>query len=144
MLHCMLILRTRLNRYMFIMALLLILAACSDIQKMEIETVLDARNSAVSAGNINAYSRLLMKSYKDGDQDKFDVVSKMLRLFRQFDAMEMKTFNRTIRILDDSHAQCEQIYHLRVKADNTWREMNQREQILLTRTPAGWQISGGL
>ncbi len=127
-----------------VLALVLTIAACSDVQKMEIKTILDARNSAVSEGDINAYSRLLIESYQDEDQGKSDVVSKMLGLFGQFDAMEMKTFGRTIRILDDNHAQCEQTYYLRVKADNKWREISQREQISLTRTAAGWQISGGL
>ena len=127
-----------------VLALVLTIAACSDVQKMEIKTILDARNSAVSEGDINAYSRLLIESYQDEDQSKSDVVSKMLGLFGQFDAMEMKTFGRTIRILDDNHAQCEQTYYLRVKADNKWREISQREQISLTRTAAGWQISGGL
>lgn len=127
-----------------VLALVLAIAACSDVQEMEIKTVLDARNNAVSEGDINAYSRLLIESYQDKDQGKSDVVSKMLGLFGQFDAMEMKTFGRTIRILDDNHAQCEQTYYLRVKAGNKWREISQREQISLTRTAAGWQISGGL
>ena len=140
----MFILSTRLARFIAVLALVLTITACSDIQKMEIETVLDARNSAVSEGNINAYSRLLIQSYQDQGQGKTVLVSKMLRLFEQFDALEMKTFGRTIRILDSDHAQCEQTYYLRVKADNKWREFNQREQISLTRTTTGWQISGGL
>jgi activator of HSP90 ATPase len=140
------ILSTRLARFMPVpvLALVLTITACSDIQKIEIETVLDARNSAVSESNINAYSKLLIQSYQDQGQRKTDLVSKMLQLFEQFDALEMKTFGRTIRILDNNHAQCEQTYYLRAKADNKWREFNQREQISLTRTSAGWQISGGL
>jgi hypothetical protein len=140
----MFILSTRLARFIPVLALVLTITACSDIQKMEIETVLDARNSAVSESNINAYSRLLIQSYQDQGQRKADVVSKMLQLFEQFDALEMKSFGRTIRILENGHAQCEQTYYLRVKADNKWREFNQREQISLTRTTTGWQISGGL
>ena len=127
-----------------VLALVLTITACSDIQKMEIETVLDARNSAVSESNINAYSSLLIQSYQDRGQSKTEVVSKMLQLFEQFDALEMKTFGRTIRILENGQAQCEQTYYLRAKADNKWREFNQREQISLTKTTTGWQISGGI
>ena len=127
-----------------VLALILTITACSDIQKMEIETVLDARNSAVSESNINAYSSLLIQSYQDRGQGKTEVVSKMLQLFEQFDALEMKTFGRTIRILENGQAQCEQTYYLRAKADNKWREFNQREQISLTKTTTGWQISGGI
>jgi hypothetical protein len=133
-----------LARFIPVLALVLVITACSDIQKMDIEAVLDARNSAVSEGNINAYSRLLLPSYYGEGQNKFDVINKMLELFKQFEAMEMKTFGRTIRILDDNHAQCEQTYFLRLKADNKWRKISQIEQILLTRTEAGWLISGGL
>jgi len=140
----MLILSTSLARFIAILALALTITACSDIQKMEIETVLDARNSAVSESNINAYSSLLIQSYQDQGQSKADLISKMLQLFKQFDALEMTSFGRTIRILESGHAQCEQTYYLRAKADNKWREFNQHEQISLTRTTAGWQISGGL
>ena len=135
-----------LARYTLLSVLVLVLSltACSDVQKMEIEAVLDTRNSAVSAGNINAYSSLLLPSYQDGGHSKSDMISNILGLFKQFEAIEMKTFGRTIRILDNSHAQCEQTYYLRVKADGTWRAISQREQISLTRTASGWQISGGL
>ncbi len=140
----MLILLTSLARSLAVLALVMTITACSDIQRMEVESVLDARNSAVSESNIDAYSSLLIQSYQDQGQTKADLVSKMLRMFKQFDALEMKSFGRTIRILENGHAQCEQTYYLRVKADNTWREFNQREQISLTKTTAGWQISGGL
>lgn len=127
-----------------VLALILTATACSDIQKMEIEAVLDARNSAVSARNIDAYSSLLIQSYQDQGQDKAEAVSKMHQLFEQFDALEMKTFGRTIRILENGQAQCEQTYYLRAKADDKWREFNQREQISLLKTASGWQISGGI
>ena len=144
MYRSMLILPVGISRYLCLFVLFLAITACSDVQKMDIEVVLDARNSAVSTGNINAYSSLLIPSYQNGGQSKSDVVSNMLGLFGQFEAMEMITFGRTIRMLDDSHAQCEQTCHLRAKADNRWRKINQREQILLTKTASGWQISGGL
>ena len=68
----------------------------------------------------------------------------MNRLFAQFEKTEMQSSQRVIRLLDDQHAECEQNYLLRVKADGTWRQLNQRERITLTKTSEGWKISAGL
>jgi len=129
----------------FSLILLLLISACSEYDKVEINALLDARDIAVSTHDIKAYDALLIPDYHDqSGQTEFDVVSKMNRLFAQFESTEMHSSDRTIRLLDATHAECEQSYLLRVKADNTWRQLNQRERILLKKTDAGWKISGGL
>jgi len=67
----------------------LLIAACSGADRASISTVLDARNAAITARDIGAYSNLILPDYKS-------------------------------------------------------REMVQREELSLVRTPAGWKISGGL
>ncbi len=124
--------------------ILLTAIACSDVQKVEINHILDARDQAVSNGDIGAYSKLLLKDYQDHGQTKITVVARTINLFSQFDATRMQSFDRKIILLDDKHAQCEQSYHLKVKSDGKWREITQREQLYFTRSPAGWRISGGL
>jgi len=124
---------------------LLSISGCSEYDKVEIHKVLDARDVAVSRHDINAYDALLLPDYLDtAGQSEFDIVSKMNRLFAQFEATEMTSSQRVIRLLDANHAECEQNYLLRVKADNTWRQLNQRERITLIKTPNGWKISSGL
>ncbi len=120
------------------------LLACSDVQKIEINSILDARDQAVSNSDIAAYSKLLLKDYQDHDQTKISVVARMINLFSQFDTTRMQSFDRKIVLLDDDHAQCEQSYHLKVQRGGVWREITQREQLYLIRTSAGWRISGGL
>jgi len=122
----------------------LIFSACSDMQKVEINNLLDARDSAVSKGDISAYSRLILKDYQDRGQTKITVVARMINLFSQFQSTQMKSFDRHVKLIDDEHAQCEQSYHLKVKMDGDWREITQREQLYLTKSSAGWRISGGL
>lgn len=125
--------------------MLLTVTACSDYDKQEINAILDARDIAVSNHNINTYDDLLLPDYHDHlGQSEFDIVSKMNKLFAQFEEIEMRSSNRVIRLLDNNYAECEQSYLLRVKADGTWRQLNQRERISLTRTNDGWKISGGL
>jgi len=125
--------------------MLLSIAACSDYDKNEINALLDARDTAVSNHNIRDYDDLLIPGYHDhSGQTEFDIVSKMNKLFAQFEKTEMRSNNRVIRLLDTTHAQCEQSYLLRVKADDTWRQLNQRERITLSKTSDGWKISGGL
>ncbi len=68
----------------------------------------------------------------------------MERLFKQFEKIEMTSNNRTIRLLGEQHAECEQSYLLHVQAGGTWRQLNQRERISLSKTASGWKISGGL
>ena len=106
--------------------------------------MLDARDAAISHRDIAAYSSLIDPRYRDRGNTKVDMVARMIHLFDRFDRMEMRSFNRTIRLVDDEHAQCMQSYKLRVHADGKWRAMTSREELELTRTPAGWKISGGL
>jgi len=125
--------------------MLLTVSACSDYDKNEINALLDARDIAVSNHNIKDYDDLLVPGYHDhSGQSEFDIVSKMNKLFAQFEKTEMTSSNRIIRLLDNNYAECEQSYLLRVKADGTWRQLNQRERITLTKTSDGWKISGGL
>jgi len=127
------------------MVILFSLNACSEYDKTAINAVLDARDAAVNSHDIKAYDALLLPDYHDNSgQSEFDIVSKMNKLFSQFETTEMSSSNRIIRLLDSSHAECEQSYLLRVKADDTWRQLNQRERISLIKTADGWKISGGL
>jgi len=122
----------------------LLLAGCNNNDKHEIHALLDARDMAVSNRDIGAYSLLLMSDYEYQGQSEFDVINRMNKLFKQFDATSMQSSNRVIRFIDAAHAECEQDYLLRVQADNQWRQVFQRERILTTRTDSGWKISGGL
>jgi len=119
------------------------LTACNGADKAAISAVLDARDAAISQRDIAAYSALIDPQYQDRGRAKVDMVAQMIRLFDRFDRMDMRSFDRTIRIEDD-HAQCIQSYRLRVHADGQWRTMTSREQLALRRTAAGWKISGGL
>jgi len=129
---------------LFIALLLCLLSACSEQDRSHIRAVLDARDTAVSNHDIKAYSNLLMPGYKSNDQNESESINKMRKLFGQFETIEMKSNNRTIRLIDKKHAECEQSYLLRVRVDGTWRQLNQRERINLTKTTSGWKISGGL
>lgn len=132
-------------RTILILLLSLALTGCSNVQKSEINSVLDARDQAISNKDISAYSALLLSDYMDDHgKSKITVVAQFVHMFQQFDKTEMHSYDREIRLIDDTHAQCEQSYKLRVKADGRWRELVQREQIYLVKTPAGWRISGGL
>jgi len=122
----------------------LFLTACGGTDKASINTVLDARNAAITARNIGAYSDLVLPDYMDHGRNKVDIVARMIHLFDRFDALDMHSFNREIYLVDDTHADCAQSYRLRVRAGRRWREMVQREELSLERTPAGWKISGGL
>jgi hypothetical protein len=106
--------------------------------------VLDARDAAITHRDIAAYSALIHPGYNDHGRTKVDMVARMIHLFDRFDRMEMRSFDRTIRLLDDDHAQCMQSYKLRVHADDRWRELTSREELELIRAPSGWKISGGL
>ncbi len=131
--------------HQLVVIILISLTACSNQDRSEINTVLDARDIAVSTHNIKDYDALLLPGYLDhSGQSEFDIVSKMNKLFAQFEKIEMKSSNRVIRIFDSNYAECEQSYLLRVKADNTWRQLDQRERITLSKTTNGWKISGGL
>ena len=121
----------------------LLLTSCSN-EKQGIHEVLDARDMAFTAHDAAAYNALLHPNYNHLKQNSSDVIERVKQLFSQFDTMEMHSSDRTISFVDDTHAQCEQNYRLRVKADNRWREINRRERIELTKSPDGWKISGGL
>jgi len=132
------------NRLTLAAGLLILLSGCADVEKTAISSLMDARDRAVSAQDISAYSALIHNDYQDKRQGKIEVVARMIALFAQFEATEMRSYDRTIRMLDDTHAQCEQTYTLRVRANGAWREIVQREQLQLARTPSGWKISAGL
>jgi len=128
----------------FIFILCTGLSACSGADKASINAVLDARNAAISARDIGAYSDLILPDYTDHNRSKVDVVAQVIHLFDRFDALEMHTFNREIHLVNDTHADCAQSYRLKVRAGDHWREMVQREELSLERTSAGWKISAGL
>jgi len=132
------------TRHALILLFILLLTGCSYSDKQDIHNLLDARDLAVSNHDINSYALLLIQDYQDQNQSEFEVVNNISKLFGQFDEIHMQSSNRVIRFLDDTHAQCEQSYLLRVKADNQWRKISQRERIELTHTVDGWKISGGL
>jgi len=123
--------------------IILLFSSCSS-EKQEIHQVLDARDVAFTAHDVAAYHALLHPNYNHLKQNSSDVIERVKQLFSQFDTMEMHSTDRTIYFVDDTHAQCEQSYRLRVKADKRWREIDRRERIELTKSPDGWKISGGL
>jgi hypothetical protein len=126
------------------LALAIPLAGCSEVQKIEIRSVMDARDQAICHKNIQAYSKLLLTAYRDHGQTKVDVVAQMMGLFNRFDQLDMHSFDRVIRMLDATHAQCEQSYRLRVRRHQVWRTIVEREQLRLQKTADGWKISAGL
>ena len=134
----------RIHYPVFISILLCQLSACSEQDKVDIRSVLDARDAAVSNHDIKSYAGLLISGYEYNNQTEFEIINKMRGLFNQFEKIEMTSDNRTIRLLDDQHAECEQSYLLHVQANGEWRQINQRERISLTKTDSGWKISGGL
>jgi len=132
-------------RYLLIILTTIAITGCSDVQKTEINSMLDARDQAISNKDIAAYSSLLLSDYMDDHgKSKITVVAQFIRMFDQFEQTDMRSYDRTIRLVDDAHAQCEQSYKLRVKADGRWREIVQRERLYFVKTTAGWRISGGL
>ncbi len=125
--------------------LLLNLAGCGEWEKMAASRTLDARDKAVTAQDIGAYSFLIDDDYHDDrGRNKVRLVAEMLDLFDRFEKSEMHSFDRACRLTDDAHALCEQSYRLRVFADGQWRKIVQREQLELIRTDSGWKISSGL
>ena len=126
----------------FLLLLTLLFSACTDSNKSEIITLLEARDSNISRQDINAYSSLLADVYLKGEGA--NKVVQMKDIFSRFDAVKMTSRDREIRLLDDNKAICEQTYVLKVLADNEWREIVQREQLKLELTGGLWKISGGL
>ena len=126
------------------LAIAMPLAGCTEVQKIEIRSVMDARDKAICDKDIHAYSSLLLASYHDQHQTKAEVVAQMRRLFKRFDQLDMHSFDRIIRVLDATHAQCEQSYRLRVRRHQAWRTIVEQEQLQLQKTANGWKISAGL
>jgi protein involved in sex pheromone biosynthesis len=122
----------------------LLLSACGASAAHGVNKLLDARDAAISQRNITAYAALIADDYHSQQQGKADIVRQMQQLFAQFSQMKMKSFNRDISIVDSTHARAVQSYRLRVMMGGKWREMLQREELSLTRSPSGWQISSGL
>jgi len=125
-------------------AMALFLGACSGFDKAGISRLLDQRDQAISHRSISEYSSVIAAAYHDKGQTKIEIVAQMVSLFDKFEKAEMASYDREIRRLDDSHAQCEQSYKLRVYADGQWRQIVQREQLTLAKTVGGWRIVAGL
>ncbi|MDX8402614.1 MAG: hypothetical protein R8K47_08285 [Mariprofundaceae bacterium] len=122
-----------------------LLGGCGQWDRLAVSRVLDARDAAITAQDIGAYSILILDAYRDErGRSKVQLIAEMLDLFDRFEKTEMHAFDRACRLSDETHALCEQSYKLRVLADGDWREIVQREQLALTRTASGWKISGGL
>ncbi|MES0370905.1 MAG: hypothetical protein ABUK11_01380 [Mariprofundaceae bacterium] len=134
------------HTYLILVILLITAAitACSDIDKAEISQVMDARDRAISHQSIPEYSALISTDYNDNNRGKINVVAQMVSLFDKFERAEMSSYDRQIRQLDESRAQCDQSYTLKVFADGEWRRIVQREQLTLTRNSTGWKIISGL
>ena len=128
-------------RFFLPLCVLLLFSACSS-DKGDIIELLETRDYSISQKDITAYSKLLTDAYLNGEGK--EKISAMESVFKRFDAVEMQSRDREIRILDDEHAICEQTYLLRVLADKDWREIVQREQLKLELSHDQWRISGGL
>lgn len=141
-------LRMMLSRQPYFPALLCLLSscllACSDIDKVSVSQLLDARDQAITHRNISEYSSLISSSYHDRNRTKIEVVAQMVSLFDKFERAEMNSYDRQIRKLDDNLARCEQSYTLKVFADGQWRQIVQREQLTLAEEAGGWKIVSGL
>ncbi len=112
--------------------------------KAAIYRVLDARDAAISARNLNAYAHLIADDYQDRGWNKEQILTRSRDMFSAFIELDMRSFDRDLRLLDATHAQCRQTYRLKARAGRDWRQIVQREQISLKKTDAGWKISGGL
>jgi hypothetical protein len=120
------------------------MVACGDFDKNEISRLMDARDRAISHRSIPEYSILIAADYNDNGRSKVDIVAQMVSLFDKFERAEMSSHDRQIRQLNDRQALCEQSYTLKVFADGQWRQIVQREQLILTKSSDGWKISSGL
>ncbi|MDQ6973475.1 MAG: nuclear transport factor 2 family protein [Mariprofundaceae bacterium] len=121
-----------------------LLVACTPSPKGAVQHVLDQRSQAMQEKNIQHYAQLIADDYMSRGRDKKIVVAEMRRLFKSFDKIQMKTHDRTVRIVADGHAECEQNYQLKVYADGEWRNITHREQLLLRHKNNGWKIIAGL
>jgi len=94
--------------------------------------------------NIQHYAALIADDYLASGRDKEDIIHDVRGLFQMFDKIQMKTYNRTIRVLSQGHAECEQTYTLRAYADGQWRTITHREQLMLQHQDGVWKITAGL
>lgn len=132
-------------RHFSLYALLIsFLVACTPSSQDAVQHVLDQRSQAMQEKNIQHYAQLIADDYRSRGRDKKTVVAEMRSLFKSFDAIQMQTYNRTIRIFSDGHAECGQNYKLKVYADGQWRNITHREQLLLRQKNDAWKIIAGL
>jgi len=122
----------------------LLLSACSESAVSGVNSLLDARDTAINKRDISAYSQLISDDYQGRQLNKADIVNQMQLLFTQFSKIKMQSFGRDVYVTDDDHARAAQSYRMKVMMDGRWREMLQREVLSLTRSEAGWKISSGL
>jgi len=118
--------------------------ACSPSEHAAVEEVLNQRTQAMQDKNIQHYAALIADDYIVSARDKMKIVEEMQHLFQIFDAIEMETHHRTIRILPHGHAECEQSYTLKVQVDGVWRNMTRREQLMLQNQDGEWKVTAGL
>ncbi len=125
-----------------VVTLVIFLTSCTDLDKHDIDTLLEQRNAVISAKNTQAYTKLLTHEYltHQGNQDIRDIQ----HVFDTFDKVEMQTRDRIIQILDANRAIVEQTYILKVFANGEWRKIVKREQLILQREDKQWKISNGL
>ena len=119
-------------------------AACSQSAVNDVNEVLNARNLATSNRDIAAYSMLIADDYQADGKTKAEIIAHIKTLFSQFKELKMESFGRDIFIADANNARAAQSYRLKVRMDDSWREMLQREELSLVRTDSGWKISAGL
>lgn len=130
----------------FLFTLITVIAAsgCSDMDKADITSVLEQRNTAINNHDAAAYSALIYGDYEDHGRNKVDIIAQIIRIFDRFEKTRMQSHDRIIRVLGDGTAECEQSYILEAYADGHWRKIIQRERIYFIETEEGWKIAGGL
>lgn len=121
---------------------LLLCSACTDSDKAEIHALLDTRDQSISQRNIALYKSLLEPDYLN--QTGLDKIAQMEGIFTRFEAVQMVSRDRDVRIVNDQNAICEQTYVLKVLADKEWREIVQCEQLTFKYVNHAWKINGGL
>lgn len=122
----------------------LLLSACSQSAVSGVNSLLNARDTAINDRDISAYSQLISEDYQGRQKNKTNIVEDMQLMFKQFSTIKMQSFGRDIFVKDDDHARAAQSYRMKVMMDGRWREMLQREVLSLTRSESGWKISSGL
>jgi len=121
------------------------LTSCGEIERWRIAKVLDARDAAMNARDLSRYAELIAEDYLDEQgRTKPELLADVKRLFAQFDAIEMRSMDRVIRLLGKDRAVVEQSYRLIVRKGESVRTIVQREQLRLRKTAQGWQIVSGL